>query len=163
MQKTLVNLEEKIIVGLNTNTGYEELSNGSTKIADLINNYYGSNIEKDIANRKTPGITYSVYSDYTSNYLGNYQYHYGEEVSNSSKVSTNLHKVIIPTGKYIKFTTEPGKIPNVIIQAWQEIWQLEETNNLGGIRLYNSDFELYDQRSMDPNNAVVDIYIGIKE
>lgn len=33
--------------------------------------------------------------------------------------------------------------------------------NFGGKRKYIADFEIYDQRAADPNNAVIDIYIGM--
>jgi predicted transcriptional regulator YdeE len=34
---------------------------------------------------------------------------------------------------------------------------------LGGDRRYATDFEIYDQRAQDPNNTILDIYIGLKE
>ncbi len=36
------------------------------------------------------------------------------------------------------------------------------TDNLGGKRKYIADFEVYDQRAANPNQAVIDIYIGIE-
>ncbi len=33
---------------------------------------------------------------------------------------------------------------------------------LGGERNYITDFEIYDERANDPQNTVLDIYIGIK-
>jgi predicted transcriptional regulator YdeE len=33
--------------------------------------------------------------------------------------------------------------------------------DFGSKRAYLADYEVYDQRAIDPNNAVVDIYIGI--
>ena len=54
-----------------------------------------------------------------------------------------------------------GKFPNVVIDTWQKIWQMSD-EELGGTRSYIADFEIYDERSYDPANAVVDIYIGLK-
>ncbi len=34
--------------------------------------------------------------------------------------------------------------------------------SLGGVRAYIADFEVYDHRSIDPQNTVLDIYIGVK-
>jgi predicted transcriptional regulator YdeE len=45
-------------------------------------------------------------------------------------------------------------------QAWQAIFKLEDEKKLH--RAYQADFEIYDQRSQDPENAQVDLYIGIK-
>lgn len=36
------------------------------------------------------------------------------------------------------------------------------STDLGGARAYKSDFEVYDERSIDTNNTILDIYISIK-
>ncbi len=38
-----------------------------------------------------------------------------------------------------------------------------DRSELGAKRAYIADFEIYDERIRDPNNAMLDIYIGIKE
>jgi predicted transcriptional regulator YdeE len=45
-------------------------------------------------------------------------------------------------------------------QAWQAIFKLEAEKKIQ--RTYKTDFELYDQRSQDPQNAQVDLYVGLK-
>jgi predicted transcriptional regulator YdeE len=35
------------------------------------------------------------------------------------------------------------------------------TDELGGRRAFKTDFEIYDQRAADPENAQVDVYIGL--
>ena len=62
---------------------------------------------------------------------------------------------------YTKFTSDPDQMPKVVIDMWQKIWNMDAAM-LGGERAYIADFEIYDERSSDPHNAVVDIYIGIK-
>ncbi len=52
-------------------------------------------------------------------------------------------------------------MPKVVIDMWQKIWNMN-TAMLEGERAYIADFEIYDERSSDLNNAIVDIYIGIK-
>ena len=56
--------------------------------------------------------------------------------------------------------SEKGPLPQVIPAAWQRIFQLESDGKLR--RAYRSDFEIYDQRSQDPADAQVDIYLGLK-
>ena len=36
------------------------------------------------------------------------------------------------------------------------------SDDLGGERRYSTDFEVYDERAANPQNAVLDIYVGIK-
>ena len=54
-----------------------------------------------------------------------------------------------------------GKMPDVVINAWQQIWKMT-SEDFEGNRTYISDFEVYDQRANDPANTSLDIYIGIK-
>ena len=68
----------------------------------------------------------------------------------------------IPASDYTKFTTEPGKIPEVVISAWKEIWAMNE-NDFDGKRKYIADFEIYDERAKDYGNAILDIYIGVTQ
>lgn len=54
-----------------------------------------------------------------------------------------------------------GKMPEVVITAWQQIWEMTP-EDFGGNRAYQADFELYDQRASDLANTSLDIYIGVK-
>jgi predicted transcriptional regulator YdeE len=69
--------------------------------------------------------------------------------------------LIIPKSKYQRFTTEAGVMPQIVIKAWQDIWQMTPSM-LAGKRKYKADFERYDHRAHDLNNAIVDIYIGVE-
>ena len=62
----------------------------------------------------------------------------------------------------MKFTTNPGSMPNVVIQAWQDIWKMS-SSDFSGERSYIADFEIYDEKDSDSKNAVVDIYIGLNK
>jgi predicted transcriptional regulator YdeE len=52
-------------------------------------------------------------------------------------------------------------MPMVLINAWQGIWRMPP-ESLGGERRYHTDFEVYDERASDPQNTILDIYVGIK-
>ena len=52
-------------------------------------------------------------------------------------------------------------MPNVVIEAWQKIWQMTE-QDFGKPRRFSADFEVYDEQASDPQNATLDVYIGIK-
>lgn len=85
----------------------------------------------------------------------------GEEVTEVGSLSEGLKAFTIPAQTYAQFTTDAGPMPQVVIAAWQEIWQMRDTD-LGGKRAYQADFELYDERARDPQKTVVDLYIGVK-
>jgi predicted transcriptional regulator YdeE len=68
----------------------------------------------------------------------------------------------VPAGRYALITSATGPVQSVVPQAWQQIWGLEDRSQLGGVRSYKADFEVYDQRSRDPQSSQVDVCIGIR-
>lgn len=162
MKKELVTEPEMMLVGLSARTNNKNEMNPQTaKIGELAGRYWRQNIANQIPNRKNPGVTMAIYTEYDSNEHGDYTYFIGEAVSSFENLPENLNKLTIPAAKYQKFTTPSGKMPEVVINAWQQIWQMSATD-FGGNRAYVADFEVYDQRAIDPANMILDIYIGIK-
>ena len=162
MKKEIANKSEIKLIGLSVRTNNNnEVSPQTSKIGNLMGYYWNHNIASQISDRKNPGVTLSVYTEYDSNEHGDYTYFLGEEVSDFENIPQELQALTIPAGKYQKFTTLAGKMPEVVINAWQQIWQMS-AKDFGSERAYVADFEVYDQRATDPANAVLDIYIGIK-
>lgn len=123
--------------------------------------YFSQQFAEQIPHRKHPGVTLVVYTDYASDEHGDYTYFIGEEVSSFENVPDGLNKLTISAAKYQKFTTPSGKMPEVVINAWQQIWKMSSAD-FGGKRTYQADFEIYDDRARDPANTCLDIYIGIE-
>ena len=162
MKKELVNKPEIKLVGLTAHTNNKnEMNPATSKIGELASRFWSQNIAGQISNRKNPGVTLSVYTEYDSNEHGDYTYFIGEEVNGFENIPAGMKKLTIPAAKYQKFTTPVGKMPEVVILAWREIWTMS-ANDFGGDRAYIADFEIYDQRAIDPGNASLDIYIGLK-
>tara|TARA_Y100000588_G_C14158960_1_gene883937 strand:- start:1055 stop:1414 length:360 start_codon:yes stop_codon:yes gene_type:complete len=113
--------------------------------------------------RSKPGVTYSVYTDFESDENGEYTYFVGEAVDSLNDQDLSPFKCItIPKCQYQKFTTEAGKMPDIVISAWQKIWSMNESD-FEGKRKYMADFDIYDEKAVDPNHSIVDIYIGIEK
>jgi predicted transcriptional regulator YdeE len=162
MKNELINKSEINLVGLTARTNNKnEMNPEKSKIAALAGRFWGQNVASQIENRKNPGVTYAVYTEYESNEYGEYTYFIGEEVNSFDNVPTDFKKLTIPAAKNQKFTTQPGQMPDVVINAWQQIWKMS-AKDFGGDRAYIADFELYDERAMDPANTSLDIYVGIK-
>ena len=162
MQKVKSKLGKLILVGLTARTNNKnEMNPEASKIGALAGFYWGNQVGKNIKHRANPGVTYSVYTEFESDENGEYTYFIGEVVNSTEDQDLSQFKLLsIPESYYQKFTTEPGKMPDVVISAWQKIWAMKESD-FGGKRKYISDFEIYDQRASNPNHAVIDIYIGI--
>jgi predicted transcriptional regulator YdeE len=68
----------------------------------------------------------------------------------------------VPSGRYAVVTSAKGPVERVVPKAWQQVYSLEDNKQLGGARAYKADFELYDQRSQNPQDSQVDLYVGVK-
>jgi predicted transcriptional regulator YdeE len=132
----------------------------NSQIGKLIARFYQENISEKIPARKMPGVTYAIYTNYASDEHGDYDYVYGEAVENIAHVPEGLTAIILPAGRYIKLTLGPGKMPEIVINGWQAIWQMQE-KELSGKRIYQADYEVYDQRAADPNHSIVDVFLGL--
>jgi predicted transcriptional regulator YdeE len=162
MKQEKVKLDGLILIGMTVRTNNkDEMNSETSKIGKLAGMYWGKQIANQFKDRINPGITYSVYTEYESDEHGEYTYFIGEEVKSLDNQDQSIFKsLIIPASTYQKFTTEPGNIPDIVIAAWQKIWQMKE-KDFEGKRKYIADFEIYDQRASNPSNAIVDIYIGV--
>ncbi|MBP9726199.1 MAG: GyrI-like domain-containing protein [Gammaproteobacteria bacterium] len=162
MKKEFVNKSEIKLIGLKTRTNNKnEMDPKTSKIGKLAGHFWSQSIASKISNRKNPGVTLAVYTQYESDEHGEYTYFIGEEVTTLEHVPAELHTLNITSAQYLKFTTPSGKMPEVVIQAWQQIWKMTP-KDFGGKRAYQADFEVYDERAQDPENTSIDIYIGIK-
>jgi predicted transcriptional regulator YdeE len=162
MQKTVTELPEIKLIGISCRTNNTSEMNISTaKIAPTMQKYFQQALGEEIPNRKNPGTTYCVYTNYESDFTGDYTYFIGEEVNFLNPVSNEFSAIIIPAQSYAKFTSQPGAMPGVCISMWQNIWRMKSAD-LGGKRAYIADFEVYDNRALDLSKTVLDIYLGVK-
>lgn len=163
MKKQKIQLPEMKLIGLTTRTNNKnEMVNETAKIGKLASLYWGNQQANNIKHRSKPGVTYAIYTDFENHEYGDYTYFIGETVDSfESQDLAHFKKITVPASTYQKFTTTPGKMPDVVISAWQAIWKMKE-GDFGGKRKYVADFEIYDDRVSDQNNAIVDIYIGIE-
>ncbi len=173
MKKEIIKQPELMLVGISVQTNFQnEINPARAKITPTVQRYFTEQLFNKIPNRVKPGATFCVYTGYDdsaikandNSYMGTYTYFVGEQVSSISDTDLpdNLTTLTIPAQTYVKFTTEPGAMPFVVIQAWQKIWGMKQTD-LGGVRRFHADFEVYDERAMNPKAAALDIYIGIKD
>lgn len=145
MNYEIVNLKEKIVVGLSSNTSNDDPAMGEI-IGTLWQDFYQSfsMIIKNRVNEYSIGL----YSDYTEN---GYTVTVGNEVSNCENNDLSIKR--IPAGKYAKFSIE-GDMQQSVAQAWSEIWQMDLD------RSFTGDFEEY--LNSDFQNAKIDLYIALK-
>ena len=171
MEKMIVILQDIKIVGISERTNNANEANPATaKIGPTVQSYMQENVPAKINNRARPNVNFCVYTDYEHEkitdptkceYNGDYTYFIGEVVKSFDNVSPDLKTLSIAKQRYVKFTTPKGAMPDIVVNAWMEIWKMT-SEELGGERSFIADFEVYDEGASDLQNAVVHIYIGIK-
>jgi len=146
MKYEIVNVKEKIVVGIGATT-----SNSSPDMGEVITGlweklYYGG-INSSIKN-KVNEFAIGLYCEYLDD---QYTVLTGNEVSMADNDEFTVR--IIPAGKYAKFSVH-GNMETAVAEAWGEIWKM----NLD--RSFTGDFEEY--LNSDWENADIDIYIALK-
>jgi predicted transcriptional regulator YdeE len=108
-----------------------------------------------ISNKVNDSI-YAVYYDYESDENGSFSYFIGCRVENETEVPETLDELIIPKQKY-HIEIAKGQMTGCITDAWKRIWSSSLQRKFG------YDFEIYDERSHDWENAEIEIFISIKD
>ncbi len=162
MKHEIMEFKDIKLVGISERTNNaHEMNPETAKIGQCLHRYFSRALNAKITERKNPGKTFCVYTDYASDMTGDYTYFIGEEVTSFADLPEGCVALTIPAQTYSKFTTGPGAMPQVCIQLWQKIWGMTP-DELSGTRVYRADFEVYDERAIDPHNTILDIYIGIE-
>lgn len=163
MQQSSITLPEIKLVGIGVSTSYsQEMDKMKGNIFPCVQRYFHGTLFEKIPNRKKPGTTFCAYTDYESDHKGAYTYFIGEEVESfDAPLPEGFQKLTIPEQHYVKFTTTPAPMPEVLTNAWEEIWKISP-RELGGMRRYSTDFEIYDERARDHQNIVLDVCVAIQ-
>ncbi|MFV3407012.1 GyrI-like domain-containing protein [Bdellovibrio bacteriovorus] len=149
------------IVGISVRTSNGDEMKGSGRIGSQWQRFFSEGVMQRIPNQIAGGPIYAIYTDYESDVNGEYSFILGKEVSSFDNLPDDLIAKVLPASRYAAFTSQQGPMPNVVIDLWQHIWGLTPSD-LGAERAYKADFEVYDQRSADPQNCQVDVFLSVR-
>jgi len=161
MEPRVVEQSEFSVIGIQARTTNAKEMTSDGAIPKQWEKFFKEGIADKIPN-KVDSTIYAVYTGYASDRDGEYDFVIGMKVSSASAIPPGMVVKKVPGGRYAVVTSAKGPGAQVVPQAWQRIWSLEDSKQLGGARAYKTDFEVYDQRSQDPQNSQVDLYIGLK-
>lgn len=154
MNYEIINLNEKIIVGVSANTSHDDPKMLKI-ISGLWHELYSNGINGKIEN-KINNYAIGLYSDYTNN---SFTVTAGNEVSKNT--NPEFTQKIIPAGKYAKFSVSgkyavcgDGDMQKALVDAWSQISKMDLN------RSFTGDFEEY--INCDCKNAEINIYIALK-
>ena len=141
-----------------TNNSYE--ISGQSRIGKLWENFQQQKVGSMIPHRVDQRLVV-VYSDYSSDEKGDYTYLLGAPVSSIQDLPAEMsYRKLVP-GRYSVLNTRTGPLVQVLQEEWKRIWSMSSAE-LGGQRAFLTDYEVYDQRSVDPQKAQIEIHIGLK-
>lgn len=109
----------------------------------------------DLIPDKVSEDIFAVYHQYEGDHTQPFAYFIGCRIKNDAETPDGLDSLILPKGNYKKFTAR-GKMPECVANTWRSIWSEEEN------RTYQVDFEVYDDRSKNWDDASVDIFVSVE-
>jgi len=148
------------VAGYMIRTSNAKEMGGNGEIGKLWGRFMQQNLAAQIPNRIGQTLIV-VYSDYASDEKGEYNYLLGAPVTTVDGLPAGLSFRRIPAGQFAVFTTAQGPVAQVLEATWKQIW-MSTPSQLGGQRAFVADYEIYDQRSSDPNNAQVEVHVGLR-
>lgn len=152
MDYEIVNLKEKLVVGLTARTQNSD-ENMANIIGDLWNDFYQKGIYASVSN-KANAKALGIYSDYESDKNGTYSVTVGCEVTRAENISEETIVKTIPAGSYAKFIVR-GNMHKAVAEFWQRLWEMDLD------RSYQYDFEEYQNGDME--NAEIHMYISVNK
>jgi len=96
----------------------------------------------------------AVYFNYEGDYTKPFSYFIGCRVSDKQIIPNGLTGLIIPALKFQVFSAK-GRMPECIAKAWENIWK----SNIN--RAYRFDYEVYGEKSLDFENAEIEIFLSV--
>jgi predicted transcriptional regulator YdeE len=149
------------IIGIAARTSNAKEMSGEGVISDQWERVMAGGIIEQIPNRADQNIL-AIYTDYESDASGEYTFIIGAKVTSTDSIPEGMVEKEVPEARYAVFTSEKGPVWKVVPEVWQKIWSAP-ASELGGERVFAADFEVYDERAADPQNAVVEVWVGIKQ
>lgn len=150
--------ERLVIMGIAASTTNEAECKGDGEIPKLWQRFFQEQVSE-----KTPAkvdqALYGLYTDYEADVNGRYTMLIGHAVDQHAEMPEGFVKKEVPAAKYLVFTSQEGPITEVVPKLWQQIWNYFEQSDEK--RTYTGDFERYDERCMNPEKAVVEVYVAI--
>jgi predicted transcriptional regulator YdeE len=162
-QRGAMNIERHsgfYVIGLAARTQNSAERNGKGKIGEIWRELLRDNLASKIPNKIGINLT-AVYTDYERGLDNHYTYLLGLPVSSIQNVPAPFVAKHIPGGRYSVVTSDRGPIARIVPETWSQICSMPVVE-LGGIRSFRADYEIYDQRATDPEKAQIEVYVGLR-
>ena len=156
----IVQKETMYFIGITARTSMPE-EDDAGKIGQL----WGRFMQEGLMMKISDKVSQSMFGLY-------YEYDFGEnqaftvmvgcQVSNLDSIPEGLKGFTAPASRYVEFTTPPGNMIQVVKDGWSYIWE-KWTDPESKNRSFVCDYEEYDDMSADMENAVVKLFVSLKD
>ncbi len=153
MEQQTVELPKFKIIGIEVRTTNENEQSRSD-ISNLWKRFYKDDIKNKIPHKIDEDII-GLYTDYESDFTKPHTMIIGCRVSSLEGIPKEMVGKVIPATKYSVFKVK-GKLPDELMDTWKKIWSSDLH------RAYSADFEVYGEKSLDRENAEMEIYLSVK-
>ena len=147
-------LEKFHIIGIAVRTTNEN-GQSTQDIPTLWQTFFAENISDQIPN-KIDTTLYCMYTDYEKDHTKPYTTILGCRVNDLSKIPENMIGKTIEQATYTKYLAKGNLTEGAVFKEWTKIWNTDLPRN------FTADFEIYDEKAQNPENAEVDIFIAIR-
>jgi predicted transcriptional regulator YdeE len=146
------------VIGISVRTNNAKEATGNGEIPKQWQRLFEEGILNQIPDKVDQSII-AVYSNYASDWNGDYDYTLGAKVKSGTKPPQGMVSVTIPAGKFIEFESAKGEGQTVVPEVWKQIWTYFQ-NPGNPQRDYKADFERYEPS--DPANVQAHVFIRVK-
>ena len=151
---TTTQIEGFDVIGIKVRTANDGSAGNDLPL--LWGKFMNENLMEKIPNKVNNSI-YCLYTNYEGDHTEPYDAILGCKVSSIEDIPEGMITHTIQSSNGAKFVAKGSLIKGeAVVNTWFDIWKAELD------RSYSTDFEVYDERSRDLENAEVDIYISLK-
>ena len=142
------------IIGIKVRTTNKDMQ-AAKDIPALWQKFMSENISEKIPNKIDQAIM-AIYTNYEGDHTQPYDTIIGCKVSNLNDIPNGMISQEFNTGKYSKFISKGNLEKGAVYNTWVDIWN-QDLN-----RTYTADFEVYGEKSQNPENAEVEIFVAVQ-
>lgn len=142
------------VIGISVRTTNENGQSGKD-IPALWSQFMSEEIQSKIPNKVSEDL-FCIYTDYEKDRTKPYTTILGCKVENLDVVPENMLGKTIESANYEELIAKGNLSEGIVFNKWLEIWNSDLD------RSFTADFEVYGEKTQNPENAEVAIYIALQ-
>lgn len=142
------------VIGISVRTTNENGQSGKD-IPALWSQFMSEKIQSKIPNKVSDDLL-CIYTDYEKDHTKPYTTILGCKVESLDVVPENMIGKTIESANYEELIAKGNLSEGIVFNKWLEIWNSDLD------RSFTADFEVYGEKTQNPEKAEVDIYIALQ-